>query len=159
MANFGSLGIGNALNLSLNTGLDTGNKFAEYQQNRYLEPSAQLSKLSDNQADMWENHNRELRQAALSPELANKMQQAPLSEVQSAQLGQNANFLANQQLLATNQGTLAAALNASPYQDVGTYGEVAQLTPEQAGQRLLELMRMNGGNPQQSLQGVISGGN
>lgn len=158
MANFGSLGIGGALNNALNTGLDTANKFAEYQQNRYLEASDQINKLSGNEANIWANHNETMRQAARSLELANLLQTAPRPEVQAAQAGQQYIADGNAQIDAVNGAALQSVLNQSVY---GTNPmqptPQAFLTPEQIGQQFRDQLQLNGGNPQASLEGVING--
>ena len=154
MANFGSLGIGGALANALNTGLDLGNKFSDYQKNRYLESPDQINKLSSNQADIWGNHNREMMNASMSPEIANMLQTAPRTEVQAAQTLQGQLVQGNAEQAAINNAVIMNALNQ------GVYGAVTPTpiaTPEQIGARFREQLQLNGGNPDLSLRGVING--
>ena len=172
MANFGSLGIGGALANALNTGIDFGNKFSNYQQNRYLESSDQINKLSSNQADIWGNHNREMMNASMSPEIANMLQTAPRTEVQAAQTLQGQLVQGNAEQQAINNAVIMNALNNNVYgggtqslpQDAYLLGQTHQLndyqqplTPEQMGARFREQLQLNGGNPDLSLRGVING--
>ena len=152
MANFGSLGIGGALANALNTGLDFGNKFSNYQKNRYLESSDQINRLSSNQADIWGNHNREMMNASVSPEIANKLQTAPRTEVQAAQTLQGQLVQGNAEQSAINNAVIQNALNQGVYTN-----QPAIATPEQIGARFLEQLQLNGGNPDSSLRGVING--
>ena len=173
MANFGSLGIGGALANALNTGLDLGNKFSDYQKNRYLESSDQINKLSSNQADIWGNHNREMMNASMSPEIANMLQTAPRTEVQAAQTLQAQLVQGNAEQAAINNAVIQNALNQDVYntqspqglpQNDYLLGQTFQLndytqtqTPEQIGARIREQLQLNGGNPYLSLRGVING--
>lgn len=154
MANFGSLGIGGALANALNTGLDLGNKFSDYQKNRYLESSDQINKLSSNQADIWGNHNREMMNASMSPEIANLLQTAPRTEVQAAQTLQGQLVQGNAEQAATNDAVIMNALNQGVY---NTTVPTTIATPEQIGARFREQLQLNGGNPDLSLRGVING--
>ncbi len=172
MANLGSLGIGGALANALNTGLDLGNKFSDYQKNRYLESSDQINKLSSNQADIWGNHNREMMNASMSPEIANLFQTAPRTEVQAAQTLQGQLVQGNAEQNAVNDAVIQNVLNNNVYgggtqtlpQDAYLLGQTQQLndyqqplTPEQMGARFREQLQLNGGNPETSLRGVING--
>ena len=172
MANLGSLGIGGALANALNTGLDLGNKFSDYQKNRYLESSDQINKLSSNQADIWGNHNREMMNASMSPEIANLFQTAPRTEVQAAQTLQGQLVQGNAEQNAVNDAVIQNELNNNVYggdtqslpQDAYLLGQTHQLndyqqplTPEQMGARFREQLQLNGGNPETSLRGVING--
>lgn len=152
MANFGSLGIGGALANALNTGLDFGNKFSDYQKNGYLEASDQINKLSSNQADIWGNHNREMMNASMSPEIANMLQTAPRTEVQAAQTLQGQFVQGNAEQAAVNDAVIQNALNQGVYTN-----QPAIATPEQIGARFREQLQLNGGNPDLSLRGVING--
>ena len=152
MANFGSLGIGGALANALNTGLDFGNKFSNYQKNRYLESSDQINTLSSNQADIWGNHNREMMNASMSPEIANMLQTAPRTEVQAAQTLQGQLVQGNAEQSAINDTVIQNALNSGVYTN-----QPSIATPEQIGARFLEQLQLNGGNPDSSLRGVING--
>lgn len=152
MANFGSLGIGGALANALNTGLDFGNKFSDYQKNGYLEASDQINKLSSNQADIWGNHNREMMNASMSPEIANMLQTAPRTEVQAAQTLQGQLVQGNAEQAAVNDAVIQNALNQGVYTN-----QPAIATPEQIGARFREQLQLNGGNPDLSLRGVING--
>lgn len=154
MANFGSLGIGGALANALNTGLDLGNKFSDYQKNRYLESSDQINKLSSNQADIWGNHNREMMNASMSPEIANLLQTAPRTEVQAAQTLQGQLVQGNAEQAAINDAVIMNALNQGVY---NTTVPTTIATPEQIGARFREQLQLNGGNPDLSLRGVING--
>lgn len=154
MANIGSLGIGGALANALNTGLELGNKFSDYQKNRYLEASDQINKLSSNQADIWGNHNREMMNASMSPEIANLLQTAPRTEVQAAQTLQGQLVQGNAEQAAINNAVIMNALNQGVY---NTTAPTTIATPEQIGARFREQLQLNGGNPDLSLRGVING--
>ena len=156
MANIGSLGIGGALANALNVGLQTGEKFAQYEQNRYLESSAQVNKLSSNQADIQGNHNREMMNASMSPQIANLLQQAPRTEVQGAQLLQSHNVANNAVQGATNQAVIQGVLNTNPYMQstqVPTTASVDELRDQ-----FLKQLQLNAGNPDISLRGVLNNG-
>lgn len=167
MANFGSLGIGSALNGSLNVGLDTANKFAEYQKARYLDSSDQINKLSANQADIWGNHNREMTNASMSPELANLLQTAPRTEVQQAQGLQGALVQGNAEQQAVNGAVIGNALNSSVYQQqpyAPTLSPQPMTVPTQQPmdveamrREYLTQMGLTGGNIQSSLGSVLNG--
>ena len=172
MANFGSLGIGGALANALNTGLDFGNKFSDYQKNRYLESSDQLAKLSGNEATMYGNRADTIANANTAANLDYMMQQPARTEVQAAQTLQGQLVQGNAEQQAINNAVIMNALNNNVYgegtqslpQDAYLLGQTHQLndyqqplTPEQMGARFREQLQLNGGNPDLSLRGVING--
>lgn len=154
MANFGSLGIGGALADALNTGLAVGNKFSDYQKNRYLESSDQLATLSANEATMYGNRASTIANANTVADLDYMMQQPARTEVQAAQTLQGQFVQGNAEQQAINNAVIMNALNQ------GVYGAVTPTpiaTPEQIGARFREQLQLNGGNPDVSLRGVING--
>ena len=154
MANFGSLGIGGALANALNTGIDFGNKFSDYQKNRYLESSDQLAKLSGNEATMYGNRADTIANANTAANLDYMMQQPARTEVQAAQTLQGQLVQGNAEQQAINDAVIMNTLNQ------GVYGAVTPTpiaTPEQIGARFREQLQLNGGNPDLSLRGVING--
>ena len=154
MANFGSLGIGGALANALNTGIDFGNKFSNYQQNRYLESSDQINKLSANEAAIFSNRADTIYNANTAAKLDAMMQQPARNEVQAAQSLQGQFVQGNAEQQAINNAVIMNALNQ------GVYGSVTPTpiaTPEQIGARFREQLQLNGGNPDLSLRGVING--
>lgn len=172
MANFGSLGIGGALANALNTGIDFGNKFSNYQKNRYLESSDQLAKLSGNEATMYGNRADTIANANTAANLDYIMQQPARTEVQAAQTLQGQLVQGNAEQNAVNDAVIQNVLNNNVYgggtqslpQDAYLLGQTQQLndyqqplTPEQMGARFREQLQLNGGNPDLSLRGVING--
>ena len=172
MANFGSLGIGGALANALNTGIDFGNKFSNYQQNRYLESSDQINKLSANEASIFSNRADTIYNANTAAKLDAMMQQPARNEVQSSQSLQGQLVQGNAEQQAINNAVIMNALNNNVYgggtqslpQDAYLLGQTHQLndyqqplTPEQMGARFREQLQLNGGNPDLSLRGVING--
>ena len=172
MANFGSLGIGGALANALNTGIDFGNKFSNYQQNRYLESSDQINKLSANEASIFSNRADTIYNANTAAKLDAMMQQPARNEVQSSQSLQGQLVQGNAEQQAINNAVIMNALNNNVYgggtqslpQDAYLLGQTHQLndyqqplTPEQMGARFREQLQLNGGNPETSLRGVING--
>ena len=173
MANFGSLGIGGALADALNTGIDFGNKFSNYQKNRYLESSDQLAKLSGNEATMYGNRADTIANANTAANLDYIMQQRARNEVQSSQSSQGQRVQGNAEQAAINNAVIKNALNQGVYntqspqglpqndyllgltQQLNDYQQ--PLTPEQMGARFREQLQLNGGNPDLSLRGVING--
>lgn len=154
MANFGSLGIGGALANALNTGLDFGNKFSDYQKNRYLEASDQINKLSANEASIFGNRADTIYNANTAANLDAMMQQPARNEVQASQSLQGQLVQGNAEQQAINNAVIQNALNQ------GVYGSVQPTpiaTPEQIGERFREQLQLNGGNPDLSLRGVING--
>ena len=154
MANFGSLGIGGALANALNTGIDFGNKFSNYQQNRYLESSDQIKKLSANEASIFGNRADTIYNANTAAKLDAMMQRPARNEVQSSQSLQGQLVQGNAEQQAINNAVIMNALNQ------GVYGAVTPTpiaTPEQIGARFREQLQLNGGNPDLSLRGVING--
>ena len=173
MANFGSLGIGGALANALNTGIDFGNKFSNYQQNRYLESSDQINKLSANEASIFANRADTIYNANQAAKLDRMMQQPARNEVQASQSLQGQRVQGNAEQQATNKAVIMNALNQDVYntqspqglpQNDYLLGQTFQLndyqqplTPEQMGARFREQLQLNGGNPDLSLRGVING--
>ena len=173
MANFGSLGIGGALANALNTGIDFGNKFSNYQQNRYLESSDQINKLSANEASIFANRADTIYNANQAAKLDAMMQQRARNEVQSSQSLQGQRVQGNAEQAAINNAVIQNALNQDVYntqspqglpQNDYLLGQTFQLndytqpqTPEQIGARFREQLQLNGGNPDLSLRGVING--
>ena len=172
MANLGSLGIGGALANALNTGIDFGNKFSNYQQNRYLESSDQINKLSANEASIFANRADTIYNANTAAKLDAMMQQPARNEVQSSQSLQGQRVQGNAEQQATNKAVIMNALNQGVYgggtqslsQDAYLLGQARQLndyqqplTPEQIGARFREQLQLNGGNPETSLRGIING--
>ena len=154
MANFGSLGIGGALANALNTGIDFGNKFSNYQQNRYLESSDQINKLSANEASIFGNRADTIYNANTAAKLDAMMQRPARNEVQASQSLQGQLVQGNAEQAAINNAVIMNALNQ------GVYGAVTPTpiaTPEQIGARFREQLQLNGGNPDLSLRGVING--
>ena len=172
MANFGSLGIGGALANALNTGIDFGNKFSNYQQNRYLESSDQINKLSANEASIFANRADTIYNANQAAKLDRMMQQPARNEVQASQTLQGQLVQGNAEQNAVNDAVIQNVLNSNVYggvtqglpQDAYLLGQTQQLndyqqplTPEQMGARFREQLQLNGGNPETSLRGVING--
>ena len=173
MANFGSLGIGGALANALNTGIDFGNKFSNYQQNRYLESSDQINKLSANEASIFSNRADTIYNANAAAKLDAMMQLPSRNEVQSSQSLQGQRVQGNAEQQAINNAVIQNALNQGVYntqspqglpQNDYLLGQTFQLndytqpqTPEQIGARFREQLQLNGGNPDLSLRGVING--
>ena len=154
MANFGSLGIGGALANALNTGIDFGNKFSNYQQNRYLESSDQINKLSATEASIFGNRADTIYNANTAAKLDAMMQRPARNEVQSSQSLQGQSVQGNAEQQAINNAVIMNALNQ------GVYGAVTPTpiaTPEQMGARFREQLQLNGGNPDLSLRGVLNG--
>ena len=173
MANFGSLGIGGALANALNTGIDFGNKFSNYQQNRYLESSDQINKLSANEASIFANRADTIYNANTAAKLDAMMQQPARNEVQASQSLQGQRVQGNAEQAAINNAVIQNALNQDVYntqspqglpQNDYLLGQTFQLndytqplTPEQMGARFREQLQLNGGNPDLSLRGVLNG--
>lgn len=154
MANFGSLGIGGALANALNTGLELGNKFSDYQKNRYLEASDQINKLSANEASIFGNRADTIYNANTAAKLDAMMQQPARNEVQAAQTLQGQLVQGNAEQAAINNAVIMNALNQGVY---NTTVPTTIATPEQIGARFREQLQLNGGNPDLSLRGVING--
>ena len=154
MANFGSLGIGGALANALNTGLDVGNKFSDYQKNRYLESSDQINKLSANEASIFGNRADTIYNANTAAKLDAMMQQPTRNEVQASQSSQGQLVQGNAEQQAINNAVIMNALNQGVY---GATTPTPIATPEQIGARFREQLQLNGGNPDLSLRGVING--
>lgn len=154
MANFGSLGIGGALANALNTGLDFGNKFSDYQKSRYLEASDQINKLSANEASIFGNRADTIYNANTAAKLDAMMQQPARNEVQSSQSLQGRLVQGNAEQQAINDAVIMNALNQGVY---GATTPTPIATPEQIGARFREQLQLNGGNPDLSLRGVING--
>lgn len=154
MANFGSLGIGGALANALNTGLDFGNKFSDYQKSRYLEASDQINKLSANEASIFGNRADTIYNANTAAKLDAMMQQPARNEVQSSQSLQGQLVQGNAEQQAINDAVIMNALNQGVY---GATTPTPIATPEQIGARFREQLQLNGGNPDLSLRGVING--
>ena len=172
MANLGSLGIGGALANALNTGLDLGNKFSEYQKARYLDASDQINKLSGNEASIFANRADTIYNANQAANLDRMMQQPARNEVQASQTLQGQLVQGNAEQNAVNDAVIQNVLNSNVYggvtqglpQDAYLLGQTQQLndyqqplTPEQMGARFREQLQLNGGNPETSLRGVING--
>lgn len=154
MANFGSLGIGGALANALNTGLDLGNKFSDYQKNRYLESSDQINKLSANEASIFGNRADTIYNANTAAKLDATMQRPARNEVQASQSLQGQLVQGNAEQQAINNTVIMNALNQGVY---GATTPTPIATPEQIGARFREQLQLNGGNPDLSLRGVING--
>ena len=188
MANFGSLGIGGALANALNTGIDFGNKFSNYQQNRYLESSDQISKLAGNEASIFAKRADTIYNANQAARLDRMMQQPARNEVQASQTLQGQRVQGNAEQNAVNAAIIQNVRNSNVYGGVtqglpqipqtdiptypvlgspqlgdilasasGMYDQYKTVSPEQMGTRLLEQLRLNGGNPSTSLEGVLNG--
>lgn len=172
MANFGSLGIGGALANALNTGIDFGNKFSNYQKNRYLESSDQINKLSGTEASIFANRADTIYNANQAAKLDQMMQQPARNEVQASQTLQGQLVRGNAEQNAVNGAVIQNVLNSNVYggvtqglpQDAYLLGQTHQLndyqqplTPEQMGARFREQLQLNSGNPETSLRGVING--
>lgn len=154
MANIGSLGIGGALANALNVGLQTGEKFAKYEQNRYLESSDQINKLSANEASIFGNRADTIYNANTAAKLDAMMQQPARNEVQSSQSLQGQLVQGNAEQQAINDAVIMNVLNQGVY---GATTPTPIATPEQMGARFREQLQLNGGNPGLSLRGVING--
>lgn len=158
MANIGSLGMGGALSNALNNGLDLGNKFAAYQKAMYTDASDQINDLQKNNAEIWGNRVNEVTNANIAAGLESTMQGQPMNEVQNAQFGQAMSLAGYNTQAQANQAVIANALNNSVYGG-GIYGQAngAVVSPQDMGARFFEQLRLNGGDPNQSLGGVING--
>lgn len=160
--NIGSLGLGAALQGGLNTGFDMASRLAEHEKARYLDSSDQINQYQKNLADIWGNHNRQLEQAAQSPELAQLMRENALGTVNSFEQATNQQQLAQQAPAIQQQvaqTTLGDIVRADPTGGTQPFlPPMPQMTPEQMSAEYYRNLQMTNGNVEASLGGAIGYG-